>query len=194
VGAPLLALSRSGHHTGGVGYTFRVRLTLIGLCVWKFLSSGPGESINNSLDPRNTGVMRQLGTRVRIIYNVGGEGGRKMRLKRTWFRLGFTGGLILLAAFCFVRYVDWAFSYSATSGLASRAQETRLANHLAWMFLCMFIALELFSAFVIGARWEYPDLGSAWLRFSARYGLALLLSLLATGIVVGLWLASGRFI
>jgi hypothetical protein len=117
-----------------------------------------------------------------------------MTLERIWVRLGLIAGLVVLAAFCFLRYIDWAFSRSATLGLASRAEETQLANHLAWMFLCMFIALELFSAIVVGFRWEYPDLGSAWLRFSARYGLGLLLSLLATGIVVGLWLASGRFL
>jgi len=116
-----------------------------------------------------------------------------MTFERIWFRLALMAGLVVLAAFCFLRYIGWAFSHSATLGLASKTQETRLANHLAWMFLCMFIALEVFSAIVVGFRWEYPDLGSAWLRFSARYGIALLLSLLATGVVVGLWLVSGRF-
>jgi hypothetical protein len=62
------------------------------------------------------------------------------------------------------------------------------------MFLCMFIALEVFSAIVVGFGWERPELGSPLLRFSAHYGLALLLSLLATGVVVGLWLASARFL
>ena len=111
-----------------------------------------------------------------------------------WFRFALIAGVVVAAAFCFLRYLEWAFSYSATLGLASKIQETRLANHRAWMFLCMFDALEVLSAIVVGFSWEDPDLGSGWLRVSARYGLALLLSLLATGIVVGLWLASGRFI
>ena len=117
-----------------------------------------------------------------------------MKFERIWFRLALIAGLVGLAAFCFLRYISWAFSYSATLGLSSRTQETRLAGHVACMFLCMFIALEVFSAIVVGFRWEYPELGSAWLRFSARYGLALLLSLLATGVVVGVWVASRRFI
>jgi hypothetical protein len=125
-----------------------------------------------------------------MVQKRGGE----MTFERIWFRLALTTGLVVLAAFCFLRYIEWAFSYSATLGLASKAQETQLASHLAWLFLFMFIALEVFSAIVVGFRWEYPELGSAWLRFSARYGLALLLSLLATGVVVGVWLASRRFI
>jgi len=107
-----------------------------------------------------------------------------------WFRFSLLAGVVVAAAFCLLRYLEWAFSYSATLGLASKIQETRLANHRAWMFLCMFAVLEVLSAIVVGFSWQYPDLGSAWLRFSARYGLALLLSLLATGIIVGLWIAS----
>ena len=120
--------------------------------------------------------------------------GWKMAFERVWFRLAVVAGSVVLAAFCFLRYIDWASSHSATLGVASRAQESLLANHLAWMFLSMFIALEVFSAILVGFRWADPDLGAVWLRFSARYGLALLLSLLATGGVVGLWLAWGRYL
>jgi hypothetical protein len=110
-----------------------------------------------------------------------------MPLERTSFRVLIIATLILLAAFCFIRYIEFVFSYTATLGLASQAHENQLANHLAWLFFCSFVALEVFSAIIVGSRWEQPDLGSAWLRFSARYGLALLLSVLATGIVIGLW-------
>ena len=65
------------------------------------------------------------------------------------------------------------------------AQEVRFANHRAWMFFCMFLALEVFSAFVFGYSCEAPDIGSAWLRFSAYYGAGLLLSMVLTGVVVG---------
>lgn len=111
-----------------------------------------------------------------------------------WFRFALLASVVAAAAFCFLRYLEWSFSYSATLGLASKIRETRLANHRAWMFLCMSVALEVLSAIVVGFSWECPDLGSAWLRLSARYGLALLLSLLATGLIVGLWLASRPFI
>lgn len=57
----------------------------------------------------------------------------------------------------------------------------------------MFIGLELLSAFEVGSFWEYVDLGAAWLRFAARYGIAFLFSLLATGIVIALLLAR-RFV
>ena len=68
-----------------------------------------------------------------------------MKFERIWFRLALTTGLVVLAAFCFLRYIEWAFSYSATLGLASKAQETRLASHLAWLFLFMFIAYRNFN-------------------------------------------------
>src|SRR4051812_47048439 len=99
---------------------------------------------------------------------------------RMHFRATLILGLNITAAFCFLRYVEWAFAYSATAGLVSRASQTQMANRLAWTFFCLFIVLNLFSAFAIGSSWESPDFGSAWLRFSARYGAALLFSLLAT--------------
>jgi hypothetical protein len=102
--------------------------------------------------------------------------------------LALVAGLIVAACFCFFRYLEWSFRYSATVGVPSEAQQTRVAYHLSVMFFSMFIALEVFSAFVIGFPSEEPDLGSAWLRFLARYGLPFLLSLIATGVVVGLWL------
>jgi hypothetical protein len=114
--------------------------------------------------------------------------GEKMKLERVWCTLALVGGLIVAACFCFFRYLEWSFRYSAIVGLSSRAHETRVASHQSWMFFSMFIALEVCSAFVIGFPSEEPDFGSAWLRFLARYGLRFLLSLLATGVVVGLWL------
>lgn len=99
--------------------------------------------------------------------------------------LALVAVLVVSAAFCFVRYLEWSFTYSAKLGLAS-TQEIRVADHSAWLFFSLFVLLELFCAFVVGSRWEQVDLGSVWLRFSARYGIALLFSLLATGVVIGL--------
>jgi hypothetical protein len=63
---------------------------------------------------------------------------------------GTRRGLIVAACFCFFRYLEWSFRYSAIVGLSSRAHETRVASHQSWMFFSMFIALEVCSAFVIG--------------------------------------------
>jgi len=48
--------------------------------------------------------------------------------------LALVGLLVASAAFCFVRYLYWSFSYSATLGLASKEQDTRHAHHLACCF------------------------------------------------------------
>jgi hypothetical protein len=111
-------------------------------------------------------------------------------LDNRWLRLVIVAALVLLSAFCFVRYLSWAFAYSATLGLD--IPETRLSHHRVWFFLCMFIMLEILSAAVLGSAWEPSNLGSAGLRFVARYGSALALCLLATGVVVGLRLALVR--
>lgn len=110
-------------------------------------------------------------------------------LSNRWLRLTLVLALVLLGAFCFLRYIGWAFAHSGTLGLSSRIRETQLANRQAWYFLCMFIALEVLCAMVVGLAWEPPNLGSAGLRFAARYGSALALSLLVTGVVVGLQVA-----
>jgi hypothetical protein len=107
-------------------------------------------------------------------------------------RVALIAVLVVLAAFCFLRYIGWAFSYSGIVGLSSRVREAEVANLKAWLFLCMFFVLELLSSVLITFSWEPPDLGSAWLRFVGRYGSGLVLSLLATGIVVGLRLAFVR--
>jgi hypothetical protein len=57
------------------------------------------------------------------------------------------------------------------------------------MFPCLFFALEVFSSVIAGFSWEFPSIGSAWLRFSARYELAFLLSIPRGGTMVGLRLA-----
>jgi hypothetical protein len=111
--------------------------------------------------------------------------------------------------FLFPSLHQLAFSYSATLGLSSRTQETRLAGHIAWMFLCMFIALEVFSAIVVGFDWKYPDLGSRMASFfsslrasiaavfacdgSCRWAVACVGSIyLESGPGSGLWVGAPR--
>src|SRR5579884_2655836 len=107
---------------------------------------------------------------------------------RKWSRCLLIPGLIVLASFTFVRYVEWTFAYSATRALSSRTQEAHLALISAGVFFCAFIVLEIMLALLFASYWEYPDFGSTWLRFCGRYGLGLLVALFSTGIVVGLWL------
>jgi len=94
-----------------------------------------------------------------------------MNFGRPWFRWTLIASLIVAAGFCSVFYMAWAFAGNAT---------------LAGMFLCLFIALETCSVIFLGARLEGPDFDSAGLQFFARYGLALLLCLAATGIIFAL--------
>jgi hypothetical protein len=110
----------------------------------------------------------------------------RSRLTNRWLRLAIVLAFVLLGASCFLRYVGSAFAHSGTLGLSSRIRETQLAGRQAWFFLCMFISMELLCAAVVGLGREDPNLGSAGLRFAARYGSALALSLLATGVVAGL--------
>jgi hypothetical protein len=114
------------------------------------------------------------------------------KLAHPWVRFPLVLGLVLLSAFCFLRYISWSFAYSATLGLGSYAQANQLAGRSASFFLLLFVALEVLCALEMGGAWEPPDLGSRGLRFTARYGSALAISLLATGIVVALKVALFR--
>ena len=93
--------------------------------------------------------------------------------------------LILLSAFCFLRYLDWAFVYSGRLGLADRI-EGQMAGNRSLLFFWTFVALELLCAVLVASPSEAPDFDSAPLRFTMRYGAALALSLVMTGIVMGL--------
>src|SRR6185312_7459736 len=98
-----------------------------------------------------------------------------MNFGRSWFRWTLIASLIIAAAICFAGYLNWAFSGSAALGLPSMSIQTKHAFHLASVFLYLFIALEIFSVIVLGLGSEGPDFDSAWLRYFARYGMALLL-------------------
>lgn len=111
------------------------------------------------------------------------------KLANPWFRSFLVLALVLVSAFCFLRYFGAAFAHSATLGLSPLARANQLANGYAWFFLLAFIALEALCALVVARAWEPPDLGSKGLRFIARYGSALAISLFGTGIVVALKVA-----
>lgn len=92
-------------------------------------------------------------------------------------------GLIILAAFCFVRYLSCAFAYSA---IPEPGQESQRGGGRARLFFGVFAGLEILCTALLAHSWERSSFYSAGLRFAARYGSALALCLLATGIVVGI--------
>ena len=114
------------------------------------------------------------------------------KLANPWVRSVLVLALVLISAFCFLRYFNSAFAHSATLGLASLARANQLANRSAWFYLLVFVALEVLCALVIAGAWEPPDLGSRGLRLTARYGSALAISLFGTGVLVALKVALFR--
>lgn len=93
--------------------------------------------------------------------------------------------LSVFAAYAILQYFTAAFAYSATLGVTSRLSATRLAEQRAWGYLILFWLLEVFSTAMVVARWPEPDLGTRMLRFLARYGTGMLISLTITGIATG---------
>lgn len=76
-------------------------------------------------------------------------------------RLALLSVLGLSAAFSFVRYISWSFAYSGILGLPSQIEQARRANHLAWIFLCMFLVCEVLLSMIVASSWEPPTRTSA---------------------------------
>ena len=110
----------------------------------------------------------------------------KTKLANPWLRIPLVLVLVFISAFSFLRYIGWSFAHSATLGLAPQVAESRLANWWAWLYLILFATLQLLCTILLVEGWQPPDLGSRALRFVARYGSGLVLTLIATGIVVSL--------
>ena len=56
------------------------------------------------------------------------------------------------------------------------------------MYFVAFVVLEVVSAVAIGSfLFDSPDLDSGLLKFASRYGGGLIVSLLITGIELGVW-------
>ncbi len=51
-------------------------------------------------------------------------------LSNRWLRLTLVLALVLLGAFCFLRYIGWAFAHSGSLGLGSRIREAQLARDI----------------------------------------------------------------
>jgi hypothetical protein len=112
-----------------------------------------------------------------------------MRPMNIWARTTSIGVLAMVAAYCFVQYLSAAFAYSATVGLADQSAVTRLASKRAWIYLFVCAALQVVSARMVTATWDEPNMGSRALRVAVRYGLGVLISLMITGLIVGIAIA-----
>jgi hypothetical protein len=88
------------------------------------------------------------------------------------------------AAFCFLRYFDWAWTYS---GIPT-SPGSDIAGRSALLFFTVFVLFEILSARTVALLlFDAPDLGSAPLRLVARYGGGLMISLIATAVLIFTW-------
>lgn len=122
------------------------------------------------------------------LVRIGAELTMNIRKKfaNPWLRIPLMLVLVFISALSFLRYLGSSFAYSATLGLDTQMAENRQAHWWAWLFLILFASLELLCTMLLVESWPSPDLGSRVLRFVARYGSGLVLTLIATGIVVAL--------
>jgi hypothetical protein len=88
------------------------------------------------------------------------------------------------AAFSFVQYFYWAWTYSEIPP----GPRSDIANKSALLFFIVFVVFEILSARTAATLlFDAPDLGSAPLRFAARYGGGLIISLVATAVLISAW-------
>jgi len=94
--------------------------------------------------------------------------------------------LVILCALSFLQYAGWATVYSGILGLPSRASETQEAATKARLFFWVFVVLEAVATLTIAPLFRLENFWSREVRTVARYGMGLILSLIASGLVVGL--------
>jgi hypothetical protein len=126
----------------------------------------------------------------RPIRRIGGRREDMSELKtfrvHQWRSLAIFAVLTILCALSFLRYLGWAAYYSGnpSPGLA--------AGRNAELFLVAFVILEVLAALVIASRIRLEGtFSSNAVRLVARYATALLISVLSTGIVVGVLVTIG---
>lgn len=95
----------------------------------------------------------------------------------------------IFAAFFFVQYFEWGLGYSKRPP----GPDSNLNLFKTWVFFALFAIFEMFSARTAAVLLPDPDLGSVPLKFLARYGGGLMISLTATVVLVMIWMGiTGR--
>jgi len=94
--------------------------------------------------------------------------------------------LAILCALSFLKYLGWAAYYSGNPSAGEAAGRN------AELFFVAFVILEALAALVIASRIRLEGaFSSNAVRLVARYATALLVSILSTGIVVGVLVTIG---
>ena len=108
-----------------------------------------------------------------------------------WLVMAAFALLSILGALSFLRYLGWAAFYSGIFGLPSRASEAQAAGHKAQLFFWVFVVLEGLNTLAMASLIRLAGIWSAAVRVVARFALALALSFIVTGAVVGVLVAVG---
>jgi hypothetical protein len=101
------------------------------------------------------------------------------------------GLLLLLSAFALLEGVASGIGYSAVVGLPSRVRDAELMRHRADMFAYAALAIDGLAAAALASVLPLPLIDRRpLLTILARYGVAIMISMLSTGaILVLLWAA-----
>jgi hypothetical protein len=103
-----------------------------------------------------------------------------------WRTLAVFGALAVLCALSFLKYLGWAAFYSGNPSAGEAA------GHKAELFFWAFVALEVLTALVIATRIRLEGMfSSKAVTLVARYVTGLLISIVTTGVVVGVLVTIG---
>jgi hypothetical protein len=101
-------------------------------------------------------------------------------------RLALCVVFIVLCGLTFLKYVGWASFYSGISGLSARAADAHVASQKARLFFWIFICSQALAVLMIGSAIKFTAVSSRALAYAARYSVALVISLISTGLVVSI--------
>jgi hypothetical protein len=100
--------------------------------------------------------------------------------------------LAYFGAVSFLKFLGEAFRYSDILGLPSMVSDAQAANHAARLYFCAFVVLEGLATLAIAPLFRLAEIRSKAVRLFARYAIAVVASLLATGVLVATlaWIGS----
>lgn len=124
-----------------------------------------------------------------MSYSYDGDGKRVMisaQASRT-LRVGLTVLMLAASAYCALQTFRWTTSYSAWYGLPGEAQDMEKAAFWSKLYLSSLVVLEAANVAVV---WSLVQLRQAdmseFLKGLARFGMAVGVTLVGTGVFLGL--------
>ena len=116
----------------------------------------------------------------------------KEKTSRT-FRIALAAALMAASAVCLLKYSWWAACYSGWYGLQDYAQQLRDASIRVNIYWWSVVVLEAAS---VGVVWSLIEFRAAdmppFLKRLARFGAALILTAIGTGIFLGVTILLGK--